>query len=485
MSLEAKLESYVSSIIDKYDSKKVDHKKIIRDAVLGTHELSPLEVNIIDTPFIQRLRGIHQTALACLTYPSATHTRFGHSLGVSIMASRIGKALGEKIDPTTLAEIRIAGLLHDIGHGPFSHASEDVIREFDDVKKTLTTDSRFSKEKPHEMISYKMLQTSAFKDFFEEKLLNVYKANEVSLKNISQMIIGFMPNRFEQYKADIINSAFDADKLDYLTRDPHFTGIRMSIDVDRILATQLIDNRRGRTQRIICEIGGVHILEQILFSKMLLFPSVYHHHKVRAAVCMLESIFELIKEEKLEINGLMFDQVSDFLSVDDNFFLTEKGKPDKVAQRIKKIKQKKLPKRALIISRRTLEEGSIEKLLEQRDRPQYLREIARAITEDNRLRNKCEHHDIWIDLPDPPRFPEPSQCIVKITEEHYETLEKFFPVAEWASSFATNKWRGFVFGPPDLQKTVDDVSREALESLFDIKLNEHATILAKHASYAS
>lgn len=485
MSLQNSLESYTESILKDYKPSYVERKKIIRDALLGTHELSPLEVNILDTPFVQRLRGIHQTALAFLTYPSATHNRFEHSLGVSIMASRMGRALEKKIDSTTMREVRIAGLLHDIGHGPFSHASEDVIREFTEVDEALKEDSRFSPEKPHEMIGYKILKTNAFKRFFE-KLIKDYRASNIKLKNICSMIVGEMPNRFEQYKADIINSPFDADKLDYLMRDAHFTGIKMSIDVERIFATQLVDTRRGKTQRIICGMGGVHILEQVLFSKMLLYPCIYNHHKVRAAVCTIKSIFELIKDEDLEINGLKFNKVVDFLSVDDNFLLTERGKPKKVALQIKKLKKRNLLKRALVISRKTVkEEKGLEKLLQLRDRPKTLRKIAQNIVDDKRLKGKCEYYDVWIDLPDAPRFPEPSECIVKITDDHYENLDYFLPVAEWQRSFATNKWRGYVFGPPHLQKTIDKVSREIFGILFDLKLNEHATNLAKHASYAS
>jgi len=486
LTFEKNLDAYVSSILNKYEFKKVEHSKIIRDAVLGTHELSPLDVTVIDTPFVQRLRGISQTALAALTYPSATHSRFEHSLGVSIMAYRMCKALidkGEKIKRTTLAELRIAGLLHDIGHGPFSHASEEIIRELDEVKEIWEKDSPFSKYKPHEMIGYKLLQTHSFKDFFEE-LLSKYDSTEISLENISQMIIGSMQDKKnDQFKADIINGAFDSDKLDYLTRDAYFTGIKMSIDIERIFATQMIDRRRRKTRRIIVDVGGVHILEQILFNKMLLYPSVYHHHKVRSTVCLLESIFEIIRENDLTLSGLKFDKVSDFLSVDDHFFLTSQNRPEKVATQIEKIKKRNLLKRALVISRKTVKKN-LGRLLAEKDRPENLRDLAKKIANDSRLKRKCEHCDIWVDLPENPRFPEPSQCLVRVTDKDYLHLDDFFPVTEWSDSFAANKWKGFVFGPPDLQKTVADVTWSLFEKLFDFKWDKQARILAKHSSDA-
>jgi len=486
VTLEKDLELYASSILDKYHMRKVDRKKIIRDAVMGTHELSALEVSILDIPFVQRLRGISQTALACLTYPSATHNRFGHSLGVSIMAYRMGRALGDEVDESTLLELKIAGLLHDIGHGPFSHASEEIIGELDDIKQALEKDARYSIEKPHEMIAYMILQTGSFKDFFEE-VLKVYERTDVSLDNISEMIIGSMHDREKnQYKADIINGAFDADKLDYLTRDSYFTGIRMAIDIERILATQMIDPRKDKPRGIIVDIGGVHILEQIIFSKMLLYPSVYHHHKVRSALCMLKSVFEIIRDDNFLAGGLKFDKVSDFLRVNDCFLLTENGKPQEVAEQVRKINQRDLLKRALVISRKTLKkEEGFEDLLARRDRPQDLRDIAREMAQDKRLKNKCQFYDVWLDIPEDPRFPEPSQCWVKITDKSYERLDEFFPVTEWSSSFSVNKWKGFVFCPPEVQKTTDNIARNILGNLFNLELNDQATVLAKHASYAT
>jgi HD superfamily phosphohydrolase len=481
------LESFSDSVISRYAFRKVERKKIIRDAVLGSHELSPLEVSIIDTPFVQRLRGISQTALACLTYPSANHNRFEHSLGVSILAHRMGRALVDndfKIEDHTLKELRIAGLLHDIGHGPFSHASEEIIRQLDEVKDTCNKDSRFSRFKPHEMIGFKILQTHSFRDFFSD-LLKKYGETEINLDTISEMIIGSMTDdKNEHYKADIINGAFDADKLDYLNRDAHFTGLKMAIDIERILATLIVDERKKFPRRIAVDVGGVHILEQILFNKMLLYPSVYHHHKVRSTVCMLESIFEIIKDKNLTLNGLSFDRVLDFLSIDDHFLLSESQKPAEVRIQIERIKNRCLLKRALVISHKTAPK-KLQQLLAQKDRPHYLRDIAKLIAADPRLKGTCSYYDIWLDIPENPRFPEPSQCLVRVTAKDYLDLDEFFPVTEWSESYAINKWTGFVFGPPNLQKTVSDVAVEILKDIFGLKFNKYAVIQAKHSSDAS
>jgi len=481
------IEEYMSHITESIEPKKVDRPKIIYDAVFGTHELTELEVNIIDLPLVQRLRGIHQTGLASFVFPSATHTRFEHSLGVSIIANKMGVSLKDKIERSDVYEMRLAGLLHDIGHGPFSHLCDEIFFQLDDVKEVQNADSRFSPSKPHEMIGYFMLNSSSFKDYFEDKLNSIYSTSNFSLQNISEMIIGSMEDSFNfQYKSDVINGPFDSDKLDYLVRDAYFTGIKLAIDIDRILATQILEERPGHRKRIIGGMGGVHVLEQVLFSKMLLFPSIYHHHKVRSSDCMIKSIFEIINDNELEINNLKFEKVSNFLLIDDNFFLSEKGKPDPVANQIIKNKKRQLLKRALVISRNTLKtEDNFENLLELVDEPQELREIAKEIAEHPDIKGKCEYYDIWIDVPRSPRFPEPSQYLVKLTEDVYKPLSDFFPISEWSNSYEINKWKGFVFGPANLQKTVSDISLETLEKVLGIEFNDQAKILAKHASVAS
>ncbi len=483
--LENDLEKYCTSVISSHIFRKIERKKIIRDAVLGSHELSPLEVSIIDTPFVQRLRGISQTALASLTYPSANHSRFEHSLGVSILAYRMGKALqdnGFAVSKTTIKELRIAGLLHDVGHGPFSHASEEIIRELDEVKDAREKDNRFSRSKPHEMIGYKILQTKSFKDFFSE-LTKEYGESDLDLKSISDMIIGCAPNA-KHFQADIINGTFDADKLDYLSRDAHFTGLKMAIDTERIFATIMIDMRRNKPRRVAVDLGGVHILEQILFNKMLLFPSVYHHHKVRSTVCMLVSIFEKIRDKHVMIDGLAFDKVTDFLSIDDHFLLSSANKSVELQSQIDALKRRQLLKRALVISHKTAK-SNLENLLKKGDNPTDLRAVAKLIAKDSKLKGKCEYYDIWVDLPETPRFPEPSQCLIRVTSKDFLDLDKFFPVTEWSDSYAINKWAGFVFGPADLQKTVSEVSQDIFKDVFDIDFNKFAIVQAKHSSDAS
>ena len=265
MSLRESIEDYFGEMLKAYTPEKFTAPKIFRDGMGGLFRFNPWEINIIDSPLLQRLRYIHQTGLAYLTYPSANHNRFEHSLGVTAIVSKIAESLRSRketkhcISDPTLQELRFAGLLHDIGHGPFSHVTEEIITQLPEIRQE-SKNPKFSEEKPHETLSYLIVRSEAFKGFFEESLLKLYGLTEVRTERIANMIVGAMdrPDR-EGYTGDMINGPFDADKLDYLMRDAHSTGIKMSFDIERYLYTILVDVRKGKEQRLIQELGGAHM----------------------------------------------------------------------------------------------------------------------------------------------------------------------------------------------------------------------------------
>ena len=208
--LQDSIEKHVEEILDNYKPQPVTDSKAIHDTLWGTSVFSPGEIAIIDTPLIQRLRGIHQTALAFLTYPSATHTRFEHSLGVATIATKIVHALNLKdsthhISRKELGEIRLSALVHDCGHGVLSHISENNFKNHHLIQDIIKNNSKFVGCKPHEIISYLIINSSAFKAFFDKHIRSNYREmDQINISSLAGYIIGFA-EKSKKYIANIIN----------------------------------------------------------------------------------------------------------------------------------------------------------------------------------------------------------------------------------------------------------------------------------------
>ncbi|MBE6500669.1 MAG: HD domain-containing protein, partial [Methanobrevibacter thaueri] len=216
-------------------------KKFIRDSVYGDINLNTFEIKIMDMPQFQRLRRIKQLGLINLIYPGATHTRFEHSIGTMNLGSKLAEELNLEKDDIEL--IRASGLLHDIGHGPFSHVSEGV----------LTV--------PHEQLSKYVITKTSMKDLLEEKF---------DVNKIVDIING------KGHLGPIISGELDVDRMDYLLRDSHNTGVSYGIiDYQRIISNLKLDN--GLT----LDIKGVQAAEGALVSRYFMYPSVYQHHTTR------------------------------------------------------------------------------------------------------------------------------------------------------------------------------------------------------------
>ena len=167
-----------------------EKKKFIRDSVYGDINLNKFEVSIMDMPQFQRLRRIKQLGLISLIYPGANHTRFEHSIGTMNLGSKLAEELELEKDEIEL--IRTSALLHDIGHGPFSHVSEGVLSV------------------PHEKLTEYVIKNTSMKDLLEEK----FDVNE---------IVDIINGR--GHLGPIVSGELDVDRMDYLLRDSHNTGV--------------------------------------------------------------------------------------------------------------------------------------------------------------------------------------------------------------------------------------------------------------------
>ena len=237
----------------------------MRDPIHGFIKLSEKEKKLIDTRVFQRLRRIRQLAMTFLVYPGALHTRFDHSIGVMHIAGRICQRLRE-LNPTKVSNedvdrVRLAALLHDVGHGPFSHVSEYLL----DAHALDRTDMGPRREKIHEKITVDIVRT-------DPEIRDILSEEERDF--VADMIQG---QDTQDWQRDIVSSELDADKMDYLLRDSYFTGVKYGIyDLEKIIESCLIEVDKTETSLAISS-KGIYALEQLLLARYHMTQQVYWH----------------------------------------------------------------------------------------------------------------------------------------------------------------------------------------------------------------
>ena len=236
----------------------------MRDPIHGFIRITKQEKNLIDTEVFQRLRRIRQLAMTFLVYPGALHTRFDHSIGVMHIAGRICTRLKElnpkKVSDEDVKRIRLAALLHDVGHGPFSHVSEHLL------KKSAPKDSDTGQvlEKIHEKITVDIVR-------------NNQQINELLSEEERDFVIDMIQGKPTwDWQRDIVSSELDADKMDYLLRDSYFTGVRYGVyDLEKLIESCLITDRPNTPLAINSK--GIYALEQLLLARYHMTQQVYWH----------------------------------------------------------------------------------------------------------------------------------------------------------------------------------------------------------------
>lgn len=241
-------------------------RKIINDPVYGFITIdNELIQQVVAHPYYQRLRRINQMAMASLVYPGAVHTRLHHSLGAyHLMCCALSELKGKGIEITPGEETaaKIAILLHDVGHGPFSHALEDVLVE----------------HMHHEQIS----------------LLIMQRLNEIFNGQLQLALDIFTGVYHKKFLYQLISGQLDVDRMDYLTRDSFFTGVNEGvIGYDRILKMLTVHNGE-----LMVEEKGIYSIEKFLVARRLMYWQVYLHKTVLCAEQMLQHIIKRAKQIK-------------------------------------------------------------------------------------------------------------------------------------------------------------------------------------------
>jgi hypothetical protein len=256
-------------------------RKLLRDAVHGDIELEPLEVELIDTVEFQRLRGIKQLGTASLVYPTATHTRFEHSLGTSWMAARMIDSLrrSSAISADDATAIRIAALLHDITHIPFGHTLEDERRVL----------PRHDKDKGR----------------FDYFLFASPLAARLQKSGYQELVVRILRGE-GGFASEIISGAVTADLLDYLRRDTYFVGFSQYYDA-RVFQSFILENGRfvvNLEKNGMLRHDALSELINLLRIRYTLSERVYFHHTKIASGAMISKAVELALAAGLKAESL-------------------------------------------------------------------------------------------------------------------------------------------------------------------------------------
>lgn len=264
----------------------------ITDPIHRYIRFSETEREIVDTVIFQRLRGIRQLAGAHLVYPSAQHSRFEHSIGTMHIAGYAGETLFSKGyfgDEDKVQQLRLAALLHDIGHGPFSHLFEEVLMEKHNMN--------------HEDMGKQIISRSEISDILGK---HGYNSSDICKLSFGQSNI--------QFFNEIISGALSADMMDYLPRDSLFTGVEYGkIDYHRLISSFEVTT----DGHLAINKSALYSLESMLISRYEMYKAVYFHKTVRSAeVMLLRSI--MLADEQLNLTDKTLNK---YLSLTDEITL--------------------------------------------------------------------------------------------------------------------------------------------------------------------
>lgn len=282
-----------------------------RDPIHAFIEVRPIESKIIDSIPFQRLRNIKQLAMTNLVYHGAEHTRFGHSLGVMHLVTKAFRSVVNK-NPEFLSEkkvnwyeqiLRIIALTHDLGHTPFSHASEKV----------------FSGKLKHEDFTEKIIKETCIADYINEIGLEYVRKYGENYNITPELICNIYSGKDAGENSEFVflnsfmDSELDCDKMDYLLRDSLYCGVNYGkFDLERLISCLTVYCQDG-IPRLAIEHGGVQAFEEFVLARYFMFVQVYFHRTRR----YFDIIFAKALEKVLP-NGTYPDSIDEYIKWDDS-----------------------------------------------------------------------------------------------------------------------------------------------------------------------
>ena len=387
--------------------------KIIKDPVHGYVEADEPALRLLDSGAVQRLRHVTQLGFANLVYPGANHTRFEHSLGTMHLAGIMCRELGLDDGETKL--VTTAALLHDIGHGPFSHVTEPVMEEFTG--------------RCHHQIDY-LVREGAIADILE--------AEGIDPAEVCAVVAG--EHRF----ASIIHGSLDVDRMDYLMRDAHYTGVPYgTVDAHRLIRCSVLAE-----SGIALRESGINAAESLLIARTLMRPAVYFHHVSRIATSMF---VHALREEVLNVPGT---DARELVRMDDAACMERlKHSPCEITCDLaNRVYARDLYKRALYVGEDRVNAAA----LRQDPGPARERDLALAIAETAGV----PAAEVLVDIPPLPRA---LSMEVRVRNSHAMVdIEEVSPLISTLNDTRRQQWRLGVYTVPEHRRAVEQAATEVL-----------------------
>ncbi|OIB55886.1 HD domain-containing protein [Natrialba sp. SSL1] len=384
--------------------------KIIKDSVHDHISVDGVARDLVDTPAVQRLRRIAQLGTVSLVYPSANHTRFEHSLGVYHIACEALDHLG--VEGKQADRVQAAAMLHDVGHGPFSHNLESLTyrrtgRYHDDVHDLLTNG----------------------------EVGDVLRDHDIDPDAVADLVAG--DGRFGQ----LVSGELDVDRMDYLVRDAHHTGVPYgTIDHGRLIRELVFVD-----DELVLDEGNVQAAESLLVARALMNPTVYSHSVARISKAMLRRASErLLESPDTDVDAATLQRMDDY------DLLVALRSCESTQAFSRRYDQRDLFKRAVWAEIDDVPGGVIE----------AEHEAIREFEQDIAARADVDPSSVILDVPSRPSMTESSSRVM--VNGDIRRLEQQSPLVEALRAAQYSQWRLGVYSPPELQEQVGHAAVDVL-----------------------